>query len=70
MKLLPALKLFPNSTTESARKLLEDIDGFKKIEKEIKEMKFVKDVMQDLKSMRPFQVICHGDCWTNNILFK
>ena len=61
---------FTSSLTENASKILEQIEGYEQIAEEIKQIDYLGEVISELKSTRPFEVISHGDCWTNNVLFK
>ncbi|KAK8735064.1 hypothetical protein OTU49_017443 [Cherax quadricarinatus] len=60
------------SYTENAAEIAERIVGYKKIADWLKDFASnSSDVfLEQIKKSPPFDVLCHGDCWINNLLFK
>lgn len=61
---------FAKGVTEGGSHLIEDIDGYKEVAKIISGFDFWEIILKQMESTPPFEVICHGDCWVNNVLFK
>ncbi|XP_045607199.2 uncharacterized protein [Procambarus clarkii] len=53
-------------------KVVETVDGYKEVLTWLKALapRTVDVFKEQMKTQDPFAVICHGDCWTNNFLFR
>ncbi|XP_013138428.1 PREDICTED: uncharacterized protein LOC106103263 [Papilio polytes] len=61
------LRNYYTNCYEDSVKLLDDLDARTKLQNvETKLM----DLLRYYTSSRTFNVLCHGDCWVNNFLFK
>ncbi|KAK8735067.1 hypothetical protein OTU49_017443 [Cherax quadricarinatus] len=60
------------SEVENSAEIAERIGGYKKVVDWLKDFApSSSDVfLEQIKKSPPFDVLCHGDCWNNNILFK
>ena len=50
--------------------LIEEVDCYKEIAERLKLIDFFEIMEKMIITEPPFEVIAHGDCWTNNILFR
>lgn len=66
----PEMQQFCKCIMDGAADMLKVVDGYEEVAERIKKLDFFDNLLKELESESPFEVICHGDCWTNNFLFK
>ena len=61
-----------SSSFSTAAEIIDGIEGYEYAVKFLRsKMNSCKDIMMDmLKTEDNMKVLCHGDCWNNNFLFK
>nr|XP_053644318.1 uncharacterized protein LOC128696924 [Cherax quadricarinatus] len=61
-----------SSQAQNAAEIAERIVGYKKVADWLKDFapSSMDVFVEQIKRSPPFDVLCHGDCWNNNILFK
>ena len=66
------LDSFYSTTLENTAKVTDMCEGYEEISKTLRSWKVdvLKRYLRELEARHPFRVICHGDAWTNNFLFK
>ena len=67
----PEMKIWAQSIVDGAATILECVGGYTKAAEEIRKLDIFYRMMTLIEaSTLPFEVFCHGVCWTNNFLFK
>lgn len=63
-------KLTKNTVSMVSKSLPKDSEYIEKMKKFIDSNTFFNQMIELVSTEGPLSVICHGDCWTNNLLYK
>lgn len=63
-------KLTNNTVSMVSKSLPKDSKYIEKMKKFIDSNTFFNQMIELVSTEGPLSVICHGDCWTNNLLYK